>query len=45
MKIFALCVVKNNGQYRIREEHLPDHLDSLPHALVKRLMHGLRIWP
>lgn len=33
-----------DGQYRIRHDRLPNHLDPLPRALLKRVMHGLRLW-
>lgn len=33
-----------SGTYRIREERLPHHLDPLPRALVKQLMHGFGFW-
>lgn len=34
-----------DGHYRIRRESLPNHTESTWRRQLKRLMHGLQIWP
>ena len=34
----------NHGEYQIKPEKLPNHLESLPKRTFKKFMHGSRIW-
>lgn len=36
---------QRDGQYRLREDRLPCHLDPWSRTFAKRLMHGLGLWP
>ncbi|RYF37685.1 MAG: hypothetical protein EOO38_25880 [Cytophagaceae bacterium] len=35
----------NDGNYVLDESRLPQYIESLPQRAVKRMMHGLGIWP
>ena len=41
----ALHYDSHDGDFVIEEELLPNHLESLPRRVVKRIFHGIGVWP
>lgn len=44
-KIDDLDIDQRDGQFRLREDRIPLHLDSPSRTLLKRFMHGTGLWP
>jgi len=41
----ALHYDSHDGDFVIEDELLPNHLESLPRRVIKRIFHGIGVWP
>ena len=41
----GLQIDRGDGHYTIDSSQLPNHLESPAQRVIKRVMHGLGIWP